>query len=89
MSQEKNINSCVNYSPSITRAPKQKITVDMYDDMQNDDILLKKGTGMVAQICNHCSSKNEAGRLLHANIAAYQLEEKTKQNKKQTTKENT
>lgn len=45
MSQEKNINSCVNYSPSITRAPKQKITVDMYDDMQNDDILLKKGTG--------------------------------------------
>lgn len=42
MSQKKNINSCVNYSPSITRAPKQKITVDMYDDMQNDDILLKK-----------------------------------------------
>lgn len=45
MSQKKNINSCVNYSPSITWAPKQKITVDMYDDMQNDDILLKKGTG--------------------------------------------
>lgn len=37
---------------------------------------------MVAQICNHCSSKNEAGRLLHANMAAYQLEGKTKQNKK-------
>lgn len=33
MSQEKNIDSCVNYIPSIAWAPKQKITIDMYDDM--------------------------------------------------------